>query len=209
MNDLLSTRPIAGLRGVALHASMATLAALVLALACGGPEAPESSGPQQIEGVYRVEGITTEVASGFTRPLTGLLVVRQEGDRYTTNFDLSSEVPARGKYADESMSIEIVGEGEGLIEGDKLVGSARTQLLRSVVPGIHASFGMVPREVGARIVSTTQGHIGPDRELTIEIETGPEGDADYAPTRTRLVGHRVGEVGEAPALPNVASPPPQ
>ena len=208
MNDLLSTRPIGGLRLLALHAAGVTVFALVLALACGAPEGPESSTLPDIQGVYRVEGITTEVASGFSRPLSGLLVVRQEGDRYTTNFDLSSEVPSRGKFADEPMSIEIVGEGEGRIDGDTLLGSARTQVLRSMVPGVHVSFGMMPRAVGPRIVSTTQGHVGPDNELTIEIETRPDGDADYAPTRTRLVGHRVGEVGEAPGLPNVASPPP-
>ena len=156
-----------------------------------------------------MEGITTEVASGLSRPLSGLLVVRQDGDRYTTNFDLSSEVPDPGRLSGEEMSMEIVGQGEGRIQGDTPQGSASTQVLRSMVPGVHVSFGMMPRSVGPRIASTTQGHIGPDRELTIDIETRPEGDADYAPTRTRLVGRRVGEVGEAPALPSVAAPSPR
>jgi hypothetical protein len=177
-------------------------------MACGAPERNESQGNQSIEGVYRVEGLTTEVASGLSRPLAGLLVVRQDGDRYTTNFDLTSEMPAGGRYGDEEISIEIVGEGEGVIEGDDLRGSANTQVLTSIVPGVHVGFGMMPRAVGPRIVSTIQGHIGPDKTITIEIETRPEGDADYAPTRTRLVGQRVGGIGEAPPLPKVAAPPP-
>ncbi|MBW2418766.1 MAG: hypothetical protein JRH19_09485 [Deltaproteobacteria bacterium] len=200
------TRPRSSLILVALPCLAA------LALACSESERREDEGTQNIEGVYRVEGLTTEVASGLSRALTGLVVVRQDGDRYTTNFDLASEMPATGRDAGEEVSIEIVGEGEGVIDGDSLRGTANTQIMRSVVPGVHVSFGLMPRAVGPRIVSTTKGHIGPDQELTIEIETrSKEGAdaADYSPTRTRLVGHRVGAVGEAPPLPRLAPPSPK
>jgi hypothetical protein len=211
MTLLLSTRSREALRlGLRLF-SISIFFAVVFAMvfACDAPERVERSGTLNIQGVYRVEGLTTEVASGLSRPLSGLLVVRQDGDRYSTNFDLTSDVPASGRYGSEEMSIEVVGEGEGSILGSDLHGTARTQVLRSIVPGVHVSFGMMPRSVGPRIVSVTKGHMGAGGELTIEIETRPEGDADYAPTRTRLVGHRVGEIGEAPALRKVAAPRPE
>ncbi len=172
--------------------------AVALAAGCGPaaePSAPveETRAPaaRSITGQYEVTGVTIDQASGGQRPILGRMSIRVEGDRYTSHFELSTRFPGS-----EAVPAEVVGTGEGTVEGDRLRGSADTTLVASSVPGVDVGFAFVPREVGTRIVSTSEARLFDDGSVRIEIENAPAAGVDYAPTRTILVGYRIGDLDE-------------
>ena len=150
------------------------------------PEAPVLSGK------WEVEGLTVEKGSGKTRQISGTIILAEEGGRYTSTFDLDTVLPS----ADGPMRAQVIGEGEGTVAGETLIGTARTQLVVSSAPHVDPGFAFVPRRVGARIVSKTTATLQSDGTIAIEIESDPAGGESYAPTRTTLKGSYV-----APARP--------
>ena len=172
--------------------------AVALAVGCGPPaEAPTSEeaaggpAPASITGRYEVTGVTIDQATGGQRPILGRMSLRVEGDRYTSHFELSTRYPGS-----QAVPAEVVGTGQGTVEGDLLRGSADTTLVASSVPGVDVGFAFVPREVSTRIVSTSEARLFADGSVRIEIENAPASGAEYAPTRTILVGYRVGDLEE-------------
>ena len=174
----------------------------LFSIACGS--APENSAPEgaetsvPISGMYNVEGVTTETASGHQRKLSGTIILAEEGTRYTATFNLATTYPGD----EESLPAEVIGRGEGTIEGRTLKGTSHTQLVVATVPGVDPGFAFIPRRVSTRIVSTSVTKIGPDGSVEIELSNAPEGDEDYSPTRTVLTGKRVSAAGLASAKPN-------
>ena len=169
-------------------------------LACGSQtEDPARAQPQNslpISGAYDVKGLTKNIGSIEERRIAGTVIIKQQGDRYTASFELDTTFPG----AVEKLQADVIGSGDGVIEGRTLTGSAQMQMVVSTVPGVDTGFAFVPRVVGARIASTSAAEIAPDGSIVIEIENRPaEGDT-YQPTRTRLTGAR---------LINVAAPPPE
>jgi len=173
--------------------TLANLAStLLLSVACGSAEeaaAPEAPAVQgvPISGMYNVEGTTTETASGHQRRLSGTIILAEDGPRYTATFNLSTLYPAGG----QPMPAEVIGMGEGTIDGRTLTGTSHTQLVVATVPGVDPGFAFIPRKVSTRIVSTSVTKIGPDGSVHIELANAPEAGADYSPTRTVLTGKRV------------------
>jgi hypothetical protein len=181
--------------------SLAHLAgALALCFACGSSEpsaAPEpvASPGVPISGMYSVEGVTTETASGHQRKLAGTIILAEEGSNYIATFNLTTTYPG----GDESLPAEIIGKGEGTIDGRTLTGTSHTQLVMATVPGVDPGFAFIPRMVSTRIVSTSVTQIGDNGSVEIELSNAPEGDEDYSPTRTVLTGKRVSAGGLAAA----------
>ena len=162
-------------------------AALSLA-ACGGGE---DDGPQvpaaPIAGMYEVTGETIAPATGDKRSISGKIIIAEEGGRYTATFNLTTTYPG----AEEALPAEVIGKGEGLVEGRSLTGTAQTQLVMATVPGVDPGFAFVPRMVSTRLVSTSTATVAADGSVQIQIENQPaEGEA-YNPTRTTLSGFRV------------------
>lgn len=143
--------------------------------------------PRLISGRYDVKGVTRTPGSQDGRRLAGTVILVQQGDSYTATYELSTTWPAGGADA----AADVVGVGEGVIEGDRLDGEARTQLVISSVPGVDPGFAFVPRMVTARIVSTSVATLAPDGSITIELHNHAAEGEQYDPTRTRLVGRRV------------------
>jgi hypothetical protein len=160
------------------------LLALVSAMApAAGAEDPP--GLVTVSGRYRVSGETTDKATGAHRTISGTLSVQQEGGTYTASFELRTVQPGS-----EAAPAQVLGTGAGTVEGHTLRGTASTQLLVSAVPGVDAGFVGMPRQVSARIRSTSRAEIGADGTIEIEIDNDPaEGDA-YRPTHTLLKGRR-------------------
>jgi hypothetical protein len=185
-----------------------TTIAVLLLTGCGDP-AVEPIAPvdeiRQVGGIYRVSGTTLELSSGISRNISGLLVVRQEGEHYSTKFELATEYRQQGRG--DGMSAEVIGAGTGRVDGDTLRGTATTQFVLAMIPGIDTKFAFLPRQVGPRVLSTTVAKMLPDGRIEIEIESRPQQGEEYVPTRTALTGHRVGDVGRAPDLPEIAAPP--
>lgn len=196
--------------------SAATAAALLAALAaaCGEappdaaePSAPEPEAPaaeRDLSGVYQVVGRTVDQQTGDTRELVGTVVFQQEGDRYTTRFEMKTEYPVEGG----AIAADVLGEGSGRIEGDRLEGRSHTQLVLSTVPGVDTGFAFVPREVGPRIESRTQGSVLADGTIEFDArnEAAAEGGQGYRPTHTTLRATRVADIGPGD-LEGVASAP--
>lgn len=162
----------------------------VLLPACGEPEdsapAPEVE-PASIAGKYRVEGLTTVIGTELSREIAGLLILVQDGTSYTATFDLDTDYPG----PDGAVPADVVGTGKGRIQGSALVGTAKTQIVASRVPGLDPSFTMVPPTFGVRVLSTAVGTVEPDGRIEFEIENhGAEGE-DYIPTITRVKGERL------------------
>lgn len=179
---------------VSVRAGICGAAALLLAC---GPEPdvatpPESTAaraePVPIAGLYEVVGSTTVLATGDEREISGKVILATEGDRYTSTFSLRTMFPAR----DGGMRhTDVIGKGEGIIEGSVIKGNAETQLMMAAVHGIDPKFPFLPRTFGPRIASTTVATIEPDGTITIEIQSKQAGDQVYPPTRTTLRGARV------------------
>ena len=175
-----------------------SLAFAVTAFALGcGQEAAESPDvaapidPVPISGLYDVRGTTRSTQGpGDERRIAGTVVLKQDGDSYTATFKLDTTFPG----VEDPVQADVIGNGEGSVEGRTLRGTARTQLVVSTVPGVDTDFAFVPRIVGARVVSTAVTEIEPDGSLVIELENAPaDGEHDYLPTRTRLTGRRIAD----------------
>jgi len=162
---------------------------IVLGLACGpSPEdVTDDAEAAMISGRYRVKGLTKDPTSPHERKITGSVILVQDGDHYTATYELQTTFPAEGGFTDA----EVVGVGQGDVDGATLTGTAHTQLVISAVPGVDTGFAFVPRIVTTRIVSDSVAKIRPNGTITIEIENRPESGQDYRPTRTRLTGRRV------------------
>ena len=167
--------------------------------ACGS--APEPAAPEAadvgvpISGMYSVAGVTTETGSGHQRKLSGTIILAEEGARYTATFSLATTYPG----GDQSLPAEVIGKGEGTIEGRTLKGTSHTQLVVTTVPGVDPGFAFIPRMVSTRIVSTSVTRLEPDGSVEIELTNAPEAGEDYLPTRTVLSGRRVSTAGVASA----------
>ena len=153
-------------------------------------------GEESIAGLYEVSGLTTELESGDQREIAGTLIMSQQGDRYTSTFSLSTMVPT----ATGALPAEMIGKGEGRVDGRMLTGTAETQIVMSTVPGVDASFAYVPRRVSQRVVSSSVAKITPEGRVSIEIRSQPAEGADYAPTQTVLNGALVSRPGRAAPL---------
>jgi hypothetical protein len=171
------------------------LALSLLALACGGePEsvAPgaASGEPASIGGMWAVEGETVETGrEEHKRGISGTVILDQQGDHYTSTFTMSTMFPTPDGAALET---DVIGKGEGAIEGNRITGEARTQLVVAGVPGVDPDFAFVPRTTTTRIVSTVEGGLEPDGTIVLRIQSkGASGEEDYRPTRTTLRGKRV------------------
>ena len=117
--------------------------------------------------------------------------MKAEGDRYTSTFSLNTTLHGSG----EPQKAELIGQGEGRVDGRSLLGTAETQMIVALVPGVDAGFGMLPRVATARMVNKSEADIGADGSVHIEIESDPAPGEDYSPTRTVLRGQRVAAVG--------------
>lgn len=169
------------------------------ALACSeGAESPaaappaEAEEPAPISGLYEVSGTTVDSASGAERGISGKLILHAVDDGYTATFHLATSIRNQG----QTQQAEVIGKGEGRVEGRTLTGKAQTQLVVALVPGVDAGFGMLPRSITTRIVNTSTASIGNDGSVEIQIasEAAP-GEENYQPTRTTLRGRRIGAIG--------------
>ena len=137
--------------------------------------------------------MTVNTTSGQQREISGTVILAEDGANYVATFQLNTTYPG----AAEALPAEVIGKGEGSIDGRTLRGSATTQLVMATVPGVDPGFAYMPRQVTTRIVSTSVAEIAADGSLTIEIENSPGEDEQYSPTRTSLRGSRVSAAGIA------------
>jgi hypothetical protein len=180
------------------------LSALLLACGASEPLAPtaEESAISLRAGRYDVSGVTKTLGNQEERRIEGTVMLSFDADGYTTIFDLSTTLP--GSTADHPANV--IGKGEGMIDGSVLTGTTRTQIVASTVPGVDPGFAFVPRAVSTRIVSDTTATLRADGTLTIDIRSRAAEGHEYASTVTTLTGVRVPGIGE---LPDVAAPPPK
>jgi hypothetical protein len=185
-------------------------AALLMIVACERtPESADTSDAAAeaapIAGMYEVKGATVDSASGSKREISGTVILAEEGENYTATFHLATVVEG----AEGVLPAEVIGKGEGIIEGRKLTGEAATQLVISSIPGIDPAFAFIPRSTTTRLVSKSVTTISADGKVEIEISNSPAPGEAYSPTRTTLRGRRVAAARIAgKGLPPVATPPP-
>jgi hypothetical protein len=139
--------------------------------------------------MYEVTGETVTKATGYKRSVSGKIILAEDDDGvgYIATFNLTTTYPG----AEEALPAEVIGKGEGSIEGRSLTGSAQMQLVMATVPGVDPGFAFVPRLVSTRIVSKSSSIVAADGSVQIEIENQPAPGEAYAPTRTTLSGFRV------------------
>jgi hypothetical protein len=174
---------------------LGVLAAIGPFLACGeGMQKAEKAPPATIAGTYQVSGATVDKESGQKRAIEGKVILSQEGEKYIATFDLDTTYPS----PDGLLPTDVIGKGEGTIEGNKLTGTAETQLVVGTIEGVDTAFAFVPRTVSRRIVSESVASLAPDGTLSVEIENQPaEGEEQYRPTRTTLRGSRMPDANVA------------
>ncbi len=164
--------------------------------ACGPEAEPGARGeaavpPTPISGMYEVSGVTVATRTGDKREISGKIILAQDGDAYTATYSLTTLYPVGA----ETLPAEVIGKGEGTIDGRKLEGTAATQLVIAMVPGIDPAFAFVPRTVTTRLVSKSVTTIADDGTVMITIENQPAEGEQYAPSITTLRGRRVSAAG--------------
>jgi hypothetical protein len=184
------------LAGSGLARAWLLAASAALPLACGEAEEKQVAAappvaPEPLSGLYEVSGTTVDKATGAERKVSGTLIVEVEGEAYTTTFDLATNIVIQG----DSRRAELIGKGEGKVADRTLDGTAQTQLIVALVPGVDASFGMLPRHVTARILNSSHAVISPEGAVRIEIDSEAAPGSDYAPTHTQLRGKRIAAKG--------------
>ncbi len=170
---------------------LAALAAVV-AVGCGPPDetlpgdvaargpAGREAGPR-FEGMYDVRGLTTDEATGATRPLAGTVIVAGAGDGSAATFSLDTEI----ETAQGPVQAELIGSGEGRVRGGGLMGRAETRMFLAAIPGLDPKFPWIPGRLGPRVLSDFR--MEPDgTAFLIEIATRAAPGEDYAGTRTTL-----------------------
>jgi hypothetical protein len=167
-----------------------------LLLACGEVEKPAVSAappvaPEPLSGLYEVSGVTVDKATGAERAVAGTVIVDVEGAAYTTTFDLATHLQVGGR----AQRADLVGQGSGRVDDRTLEGTAETQLIVALVPGVDPGFGLLPRHATAQIVNRSVAVIAPDGAVQIEIDSEATPGTDYAPTHTKLRGRRVAAKG--------------
>ena len=158
--------------------------------ACGGSQDADDGPSVPIAGMYAVTGETITKATGDKRAISGKIIIaeEEEGGSYTATFHLTTTYPG----AEEALPAEVIGKGEGTIEGRTLEGTAETQLVMATVPGVDPGFSFMPRMVSTRLVSRSSATVAADGSVQIEIDNrAAPGEEDYVPTRTTLSGIRV------------------
>jgi hypothetical protein len=189
--------------------SLVWLAGLsITAAACSGerkePQSAAPATPVPISGQYQVEGVTREAATGNERKISGTVILAEAPDaaRYTATFSMQTLFPTpEGATVDA----QVVGKGEGTIEGDLLRGTSHTQIIWSEVPGVDSNFAFLPRTYGPRIVSKTETRFEKDGTLVIESDSQGEPGEEYRATHTSLRGRRL-EVEPSEAAEPGAAP---
>jgi hypothetical protein len=169
----------------------AVIAAIALGLAACGPNGSDESASRDARskevvftGTYEVEGKTVEKESGATRPVSGLVIVAQEGTDYTVTFDLDTAYPS----ADGPIEAQLIGHGAGKVEGSTLRGTARSQIVQAMVAGIDARFALLPRTYSPHFTSTTAALLNEDGSITIHIDSTGEESEEFVATHTMLTG---------------------
>jgi hypothetical protein len=178
-----------------LHLRTALLSAPLAALvACGAPEpppveaAPDGGEEVPIPGMYHVEGATVDKATGEKRDIRGTVILAVDGDSYTATFHLTTHFPGTGT---DPVAAEVIGKGDGTVEGRTLTGVAHTQVVVAGIPGVDPNFAFIPRHVSTRLISDSVTTIARDGSVTIRTDSRGEPGEDYAPTRTTLRGSRI------------------
>ena len=176
------------LRTALLSTSLASL------VACGAPEPQQVAAEVEqgeevpIPGIYRVQGATVDKATGEKREISGTVILAVDGEDYTATFHLSTTFPGTGT---DPVAAEVIGKGEGRVEGRTLTGIAHTQLVVATVPGVDPNFAFIPRHVSTRLISDSLTSIARNGSVTIQTDSRGEQGEDYAPTRTTLRGSRI------------------
>jgi hypothetical protein len=165
--------------------------AVVALLACGQSDVaspPGGSDAADIAGLWQVQGTTVEKGHEENRrDISGTVTMNQEGRSYTSSFTMKTVFATPGGA---SVDTDVIGTGEGTVEGRKIEGRAETQLVMASVPGVDTAFAFVPRIVSTRIVSRVKGRLLDDGTISLEIESAPAAGEEYIPTRTVLTGRR-------------------
>jgi hypothetical protein len=175
-------------------------ASTAMVVACGEREetSPVSAAPpvapEPLSGLYEVSGVTVDKATGAKRTLAGTVIVDVDltGDAYTTTFNLATDLAIGGGAPQRA---ELIGNGSGRVEERTLAGTADTQLIVALVPGVDPGFGLLPRHATAHIVNRSTAAIAPDGTVEIEIDSEAAPGTSYPPTHTKLRGKRVAAKG--------------
>jgi hypothetical protein len=181
-----------------LAAVLAVAFVLLLASGCDSSTPETTSAPAmkpiEVTGRYQMSGVTTTPGSDLKRKISGIMRIEQAGSLYKASYEFKTKFPGEGG----SMDADVIGVGEGRVDGRSISGSARTQIVVSSVPGVDTGFAFAPRRVSARIVSTTTGEFDSEGILVIEIHSSAQQGESYQATHTRMRGRRIGDLRSMP-----------
>ena len=165
------------------------LLSALLWLVAASPAGAEDPAPaaDPFSGTYDVKGLTVDQKSGDTRVIQGHVVLTLKNGVYAAAAELETQFPTHGG----PMRTDVIGTGEGKLEGGVLRGTAKTQLVIQTVPGVDTNFAFIPREVGPRIQSSWTARLQRDGTLVVELSNRGEQGEVYSPTKTTLKGTRV------------------
>ena len=160
---------------------------------------PEVSSAPSFAGTYLVRGTTmAEVPGAEPRDISGTIILtKEQGGGYSATFSMKTTYP---NPSGGQVPADVIGKGEGSMEGEILRGTASTQLVMGTVPGVDTKFAFVPSLVGPKIQSRMTAQRNEKGDLVIETRNVAADGEDYIPTRTNVVGTLVSTTSDPTKL---------
>jgi hypothetical protein len=165
------------------------VAVLLLASAVRAADAPDVSAaePRFIGGRYAVQGTITVKDTGEKRAIGGTLILDQRGPEFRTTYQLRTRV----RTEEGVVRADVIGRGDGRVDGDRIEGIAESQLITASIGGAHGATPYLPRRIGPILRQHARGSIDEHGVIKLELDYTP---VEGGPTETShvvLYGERV------------------
>lgn len=163
--------------------------ALLVASSAQAADAPDVAAkePRYIGGRYQVHGTISVKDTGENRAIGGTLILDQRGPEFRTTYQLRTRVRTK----DGLVRADVIGRGDGKVEGDKISGTAESQLITATVSGAHGATPYLPRLIGPILRQDASGSVDEHGVIRFELDYTP---VEGGPTETShivLYGERV------------------
>ncbi len=174
------------MRAICLIAA-ALLASPAFAEETSNPPVGAAESPY-IGGRYQVHGSITIKGTGERRAIGGTWIIDQQADSYRSTYSLVTRI----KNADGKLvRADVIGRGEGRVQGNRIEGTAESQLILASIGGAYGATPYLPRRLGPVLRQATRGTIDEEGYLRIEldyepVEGGPQ-EASHVVLRGQLV----------------------
>jgi hypothetical protein len=162
---------------------------LLFASAARAADPPDVAAPEEryIGGRYSVQGSITVKDTGEKRAIGGTLILDQRGPEFRTTYQLRTRVRTENGL----VRADVIGRGDGRIDGNRIEGTAESQLITATIGGAHGATPYLPRRIGPILKQQANGSVDEHGVIKLELEYTPVPGGPVETSHVILYGERV------------------